>query len=149
MGIGVLRALRPGRRAPCDGKLLDLPVLQLVRKAGEPFRRREADLHVDTPRPHVVGAGAVRRPDPGGHTVRPRVVVCLLCDARHDRAAAAHIPQNGFQARPQFGALGAGQCPRIAGQAPRTAGGLGGLGPDVPLDRGDQLLFVFEEPAAV
>ena len=49
MGIGVLRALRPGRRAPCDGKLLDLPVLQLVRKAGEPFRRREADLHVDAP----------------------------------------------------------------------------------------------------
>jgi hypothetical protein len=75
--------------------------------------------------------------------------VCLLYDVRHDRAAAAHVPQNGFQVRPQFCALGAGQRPRIPGQLPRTAGGLGGLGPDVPLDRGDQLLFVFEEPAAV
>jgi hypothetical protein len=44
---------------------------------------------------------------------------------------------------------GAGQNPRIASQLPRTAGGLGGAGSDVPFDRGDQLLFVVAKPAAV
>ena len=125
---GCCGALRPSRRAPSGGKLLDFPVLQLIGEVGEPFREREGDLDVDALRPDDLGTGAARRLDPGVHVVRPEVVVCLFQDVRYDRAAAAHVAQDGFQARPQFRALGIGQRPRVAGQLPRTADGLGCLG---------------------
>src|SRR5580704_10286477 len=142
VGTGVLRALRPGRGAPRGGELLDLPLLQLIGEVGEPLRGGEVDQDADAP-----GPGAAWRLDPGGHAVRPAVVVCLLNDVRHDRAAAAQVTQDRFQGRPQFRALGIGQRPRIPAQLQGTAGGLGRLGSDRPPDRGDQILLVIEEPA--
>jgi hypothetical protein len=99
--------------------------------------RGEADLDADAPG----RTGAVRRLD--------TVLVGLLQHVRDDRAAAAHVPQDRVQVRPQFRTLDIGQRSRIPAQLQRTPGGLGRLGPDRLLNRDEQLFLVMEEPAAM
>jgi hypothetical protein len=94
VGIRMLRALRPGRWAARGGKLLDLPLLQLIRQVGEPLRHREAQQDADTLRPRDQRTGGTGRLDPGGQAIRPQILACLFHDVGHDRVGGAQVAQD-------------------------------------------------------
>ena len=141
MGIGVLRALRPGRRAPRGGQFLHFPFLQLISKAGQPVRGRLTELDLDAP-----ATATLRVLDQGAHHAWASILMCPFHDIGHYRPADPHIPQNGFQIRPQFGPLRIGQLPGLPRQRPPDR--LRPPGAEISLNRREQLLVAVKEAAA-